>query len=81
MVMTLKDLIEQAQNLLYKGVSPDAVVFSEGCDCDGEADQLVLNERNDRVRYEDGPLKGQWQRTETGEFITRRADTVLLARK
>lgn len=40
--MTLKQLRDKAQALLDSGVSEDTPVFSDGCDCIGEAQDLVL---------------------------------------
>lgn len=39
--MTLAELIAKAQAAIAAGVSPGATVYTEGCDCTGEAEWLV----------------------------------------
>jgi hypothetical protein len=43
--VTLQELIEQAQALLSQGAPPTALVYSEGCDCVGEATELTFEEK------------------------------------
>lgn len=78
--MTLKELAEQAQKLLADGVPADSPVYADGCDCTGAASGLVLDATSVPVRYEDGPLKGKYQKDEHGHTVMRTLHTVLVSR-
>ena len=44
--LTLGKLAEQVKALLEQGVDPNTPIYSEGCDCTGEADELVYTAEN-----------------------------------